>query len=411
MLPLILAVVGGYLVGDSMKDKAVFANGGMMAKGGEVNAKKRLEELREEIRAERISYGELAELQSLVKYIDENDVELLEAAGVAEGGMMAHGGKVKVGDILTANTGVKVRVVEYDPLFGGRIRAERLDEYATGKPSQFMSLSNFKYADGGMMEDGGQVQKINMGNGVFMDLEDAIKMYEDKINSQGRIVYERDENMLKQLKRMRNNMADGGMMAKGGIYSSDEVYLIEVFVGDKMVHQQKIRAKSQREANEMAEDLEEIFTEDFGDHRTQVKKAPSMMKKGGVARSKKVTYVPQDEIESISTWNGVSFEGDDILDGAYIKGKNRKFAKGGMMAKGGSVESIFSKYEENEENNAHSENVVLLATHFGTKEDLKKAKSILNRHMKAGSLTKQLSDERSEIEERLYPKLVEALKK
>ena len=46
--------------------------------------KKRLEELREELRQERISYGELAELQSLAEHIDKNDVELLEAAGVPE---------------------------------------------------------------------------------------------------------------------------------------------------------------------------------------------------------------------------------------------------------------------------------------------------------------------------------------
>ncbi len=48
------------------------------------NIKKRLEYLRRELRAERISYGELAELQSLAKHIDPNDVELLEAAGVPE---------------------------------------------------------------------------------------------------------------------------------------------------------------------------------------------------------------------------------------------------------------------------------------------------------------------------------------
>ena len=37
----------------------------------------RLEELRAELRAETISYGELVELQELAQYIDENDVELL----------------------------------------------------------------------------------------------------------------------------------------------------------------------------------------------------------------------------------------------------------------------------------------------------------------------------------------------
>ncbi len=46
--------------------------------------KERLEYLRGEIRAERISYGELAELQSLAQYIAPDDVELLEAAGVPE---------------------------------------------------------------------------------------------------------------------------------------------------------------------------------------------------------------------------------------------------------------------------------------------------------------------------------------
>ncbi len=45
---------------------------------------KRLEYLRGELRAERISYGELVELESLIPFISPDDVELLEAAGVPE---------------------------------------------------------------------------------------------------------------------------------------------------------------------------------------------------------------------------------------------------------------------------------------------------------------------------------------
>ena len=45
---------------------------------------RRLEYLRGELRAQRISYGELHELQSLAKHIKPGDVELLEAAGVPE---------------------------------------------------------------------------------------------------------------------------------------------------------------------------------------------------------------------------------------------------------------------------------------------------------------------------------------
>lgn len=48
--------------------------------------RERLEYLRGELRAERISYGESSELQSLTAYIDPGDVELLEVAGVPEFG-------------------------------------------------------------------------------------------------------------------------------------------------------------------------------------------------------------------------------------------------------------------------------------------------------------------------------------
>lgn len=46
--------------------------------------KKRLKYLKEQIDNENISYGEIAELQSLAKHIDTGDVKLLEWAGVEE---------------------------------------------------------------------------------------------------------------------------------------------------------------------------------------------------------------------------------------------------------------------------------------------------------------------------------------
>lgn len=46
--------------------------------------KERLEEIREELNNESVSYGELAELQELTEFIEEDDVQLLEAAGVTE---------------------------------------------------------------------------------------------------------------------------------------------------------------------------------------------------------------------------------------------------------------------------------------------------------------------------------------
>jgi len=46
--------------------------------------KRRLEYLRKQIEAERISYGEISELESLSEYIDPSDVLLLEWAGFPE---------------------------------------------------------------------------------------------------------------------------------------------------------------------------------------------------------------------------------------------------------------------------------------------------------------------------------------
>lgn len=48
------------------------------------NVNERLEYLRQEIEAERISYGELAELQDLAEHIDPADTLLREWAGVPE---------------------------------------------------------------------------------------------------------------------------------------------------------------------------------------------------------------------------------------------------------------------------------------------------------------------------------------
>lgn len=50
------------------------------------NIKTRLEYLRKQIENERISYKEIAELESLKEYIDKNDVLLLQWAGVEEQG-------------------------------------------------------------------------------------------------------------------------------------------------------------------------------------------------------------------------------------------------------------------------------------------------------------------------------------
>lgn len=68
---------GGHCVGltDEYKPADFYA---------EETPQQRLEYLREELRAERLSYDETIELQNLAPYIDKHDVELREAAGLPE---------------------------------------------------------------------------------------------------------------------------------------------------------------------------------------------------------------------------------------------------------------------------------------------------------------------------------------
>ena len=63
-----------------------------------LNATKRLEYLRKQIQSECISYGEIAELQGLAKYIDPSDVLLLEWAGVPEGSLTCDNAQYEGGE-------------------------------------------------------------------------------------------------------------------------------------------------------------------------------------------------------------------------------------------------------------------------------------------------------------------------
>ena len=60
-------------------------------------------------------------------------------------------------------------------------------------------------------------------------------------------------------------------LAKGAkIYSSDNAYKVQVMVDDKIVDEKIVRARNQREANMLAEEMDNIFTKKYGDHRVKV---------------------------------------------------------------------------------------------------------------------------------------------
>lgn len=92
----------------------------------------------------------------------------------------------------------------------------------------------------------------------------------------------------------------------------------------------------------------------------------------------------------------------------------RPFRKFQKYEQGGTIQdanSLFKKYEKNEDNNYHAENVLLLAKHFGTDEDIDTATKIIKERNKVGYMPKDMSEKSSEISSRLYPKLIQSLNK
>jgi len=77
-----------------------------------------------------------------------------------------------------------------------------------------------------------------------------------------------------------------------------------------------------------------------------------------------------------------------------------------MKSKTPTHQEILKKYQENEADNHHTENVVLLAKHYGTKKKYEKAKEIQALHRKEGSLTLELASERNKLEKPLYKKML-----
>lgn len=118
------------------------------------------------------SYAYGRTVEELLEKISIPMLQLLKGQAEKDGlkfsSVKAEGGsidKVKVGQVITSNTGVPIKVVAYDPLFGGRIKGVRMDEYGNGKESQWMPIKKFKFKDGG-----------KIGEYIYLPNEDISKI-------------------------------------------------------------------------------------------------------------------------------------------------------------------------------------------------------------------------------------------
>jgi hypothetical protein len=89
---------------------------------------------------------------------------------------------------------------------------------------------------------------------------------------------------------------------------------------------------------------------------------------------------------------------------SYFEEEAYEYAEGGKLSK----KDFFKKYEENEDENMHTENVVLLAENYGTESDIRDAKTILAKHESIGHLPSSLREERDALHDKLWSKYVQS---
>lgn len=220
-------------------------------------------------------------------------------------------------------------------------------------------------------------------------------------------------------------MADGGEMAKGGKMSNetiikktivydnggDTIDRYTVFTPDGSVFGMSSDARG---FNQYVGENDEIEKgEHLGKRLSKVPKEIEWaildrmnyadggeMAKGGEMKKEFLEDVGElhGSIKSLKLKDDSVISHDELMK-AHIK-DDEQMAKGGKL----SLREFEKKYNQNEDENLHSENVVLLAENFGSADDIRDAKTILAKHDAIGHLPFSLGEERYKLSEKLWKK-------
>lgn len=244
MLPFVLAAVGGYLVYDSMKSEK-FAKGGGVSQNTPMGIAKMLYNKydKKERKEFLISAGysdsvsndlSMESWDSLEKQVHTNLAKVLQSGKRKTYGTYADGGETK-GAKDAWDNGKPIKKVKwvtyalyknelgYTPEESVELTYKKWDELTKDVQRALVSVMPENFEDGGMMADGGEVDKLR--NDIIKledyisklkDVEKYEKEDEEKVitNKETRIFF---ENKLEKLKkRLEELESDGGKMAKGG---------------------------------------------------------------------------------------------------------------------------------------------------------------------------------------------------
>ena len=108
----------------------------------------------------------------------------------------------------------------------------------------------------------------------------------------------------------------------------------------------------------------------------------------------------EKRLEKKGVFNDVDSYGINDTENYYYTRKDNKYDKGGEVKD--EYKDFFKRYEENEENNYHTENAIMLVSEFGTADELKRLMEIQKMHENQGYLTVEQSREQYEIQKPYY---------
>lgn len=356
-----------------------------------------------------------------------------------DGGMMAKGGKIEVGDKVkykNAKYHATVERVIYDePIPYAEIR------YADGKEGkayledlQKVELRMAKeYVNPDYMAGGGNVSKsYEKIDGT--DYELKIQVYYDKGGMNYFTSRPEARGYYLSVSPVQVERRENGIMVESyAAFSGIKALVLPV---------QRQSPKAEKQAEELAQKMMPELKEQV---TSNLKRKLGMMAEGGSMEMRDVVTEEQQmakggqiddllakQTEFLAQLTDIKLGADLETEEGVLNYRNQiapireklsviedelemlgyeAYEKGGYMKKGGlTLGDISKKYDENEDINYHTENVVLLATHFGTADELRDAKTIKAKHDAIGHLPFNLYQERNELGDKLYKRMEEQIR-
>jgi hypothetical protein len=385
------------------------ADGGMMAKGGETH---RLDSIFED--GGEIAEGNLEMAMSNVKAIGHHAQELksllnedtsIEAWVVAK----LERAETDLSDVTHYIDGLKGEEVQSDTYFGrGGLTKEETMKVAEKYAEALSKSENKKFTVNtrtleedsfdldmdGIEYDGGSYNIYDNGDVKNMALSGS-PVY-------GKATYTVDE-ILRNQYSDSTKMAKGGYMANGGenedLSKVDSVLWKNIENNRYNVSALVIKYDEDSELRLLVVENGILLSNWI--NTKYFEKQP--FSEGMYPRKKFNKQKIREEVINLLKENNLDSIKKEGLSSSSLK-YLKKYAKGGKLSK----KDFFKKYEENEDENMHTENVVLLAENYGTESDIRDAKTILAKHESIGHLPTSLRQERDDLHDKLWSKYIQS---